>query len=509
MLKNILEVLFYGEHMDGGSAKKCSNLSISSYVLLDLSKLYDSMRESFKQGSRDGKRLLDSLVNVINAKPDTLNTGERASHTDMFNAIGSTQHLFEGNLDAGCSEEENFILGSSYAQLLTTESFKFEEFSEEKAPQCTLPSFEDKMPFLQMLRSVEAPLTIHERNLQFLLILQQQEQKKQLLPWDGSRNNNSSSYLTSTELESCVTNNDVMMELQSPVKSDAKEPQSQPPNSTNNLKSELNQDLQWRATKLKGCNITSGKRGSSKQNQLPKSPPVTKERRKRKRTRPLKNKEEVESQRITHIAVERNRRRQMNDHLNALRSMMPPSYVQRGDQASIIGGAIDFVKELEQLLQSLQAHKRMRQQSEELNGDGSANSSSSSSSSNLLNKLFVESALPLRNSPEDGSCAAEPGGGGELFLEENRSAFVQEIEAVVIHNHVNLKIECRRRAGLLVKTILALEDLRLTVLHLNITSFQSLAHYSFNLKIEDDCQLRSADEIEGAVHQIFNIINGC
>lgn len=52
-------------------------------------------------------------------------------------------------------------------------------------------------------------------------------------------------------------------------------------------------------------------------------------RRKRRRARVVKDREDVESQRRTHIAVERNRRRQMNDYLTVLRSMMPPSYVQR------------------------------------------------------------------------------------------------------------------------------------------------------------------------------------
>ncbi|KAI6689279.1 hypothetical protein NL676_026107 [Syzygium grande] len=80
-------------------------------------------------------------------------------------------------------------------------------------------------------------------------------------------------------------------------------------------------------------------------------------RRKRRRSRSSKNKEEIENQRMTHIAVERNRRKQMNEYLAVLRSLMPPSYSQRGDQASIIGGAINFVKELEQLLQSMQTHK--------------------------------------------------------------------------------------------------------------------------------------------------------
>jgi hypothetical protein len=39
--------------------------------------------------------------------------------------------------------------------------------------------------------------------------------------------------------------------------------------------------------------------------------------------------EEAENQRMTHIAVERNRRRLMNDHLASLRSLIPSSYIPR------------------------------------------------------------------------------------------------------------------------------------------------------------------------------------
>lgn len=59
------------------------------------------------------------------------------------------------------------------------------------------------------------------------------------------------------------------------------------------------------------------------------APAATMGRLKRRRTRSSKNKEEKENQRMTHIAVERNRRKQMNDYLAVLRSMMPPSYVQK------------------------------------------------------------------------------------------------------------------------------------------------------------------------------------
>jgi len=50
---------------------------------------------------------------------------------------------------------------------------------------------------------------------------------------------------------------------------------------------------------------------------------------KRRRTMNAKNEEEIESQRMTHIAVERNRRKQMNEYLDVLKSLMPPTYVAR------------------------------------------------------------------------------------------------------------------------------------------------------------------------------------
>jgi len=72
-------------------------------------------------------------------------------------------------------------------------------------------------------------------------------------------------------------------------------------------------------------------------------PPETRAERRRKRPRPRtraapppekrRKPEEAESQRMTHIAVERNRRRLMNDHLASLRSLIPSSYIPRVSHA--------------------------------------------------------------------------------------------------------------------------------------------------------------------------------
>ncbi|CAN6231120.1 unnamed protein product [Urochloa humidicola] len=69
---------------------------------------------------------------------------------------------------------------------------------------------------------------------------------------------------------------------------------------------------------------------------------------------------------MSHIAVERNRRKQMNEHLAVLRSLMPCFYVKRGDQASIIGGVVDYIKELQQVLRSLEAKKHRKAYAEQV-----------------------------------------------------------------------------------------------------------------------------------------------
>ncbi|XWS46314.1 hypothetical protein CRYUN_Cryun14cG0054900 [Craigia yunnanensis] len=325
-----------------------------------------------------------------------------------------------------------------------------------------IPSLEDKMPFLQMLQSVESPQLLAFKEPNFQTLLRLQHLKK---PWEINNNPfipEMETHIQALELKSCVTHE--ILDLHSPVKCETKELKENPHSSScfEVVSSESNQGQPKSAT-ADNCS-REGNSGSSPQKNFTKSPPITRDRRKRKRTRPAKNKEEVESQRMTHIAVERNRRRQMNDYLNSLRSLMPPSYIQRGDQASIIGGAIDFVKELEQLLQSLEAQQRMTRIEE----------------SNNSNNLVSKSAMEI-SQPESG-IGSEEGNCGEEVKAESKSG-AAEIKVNVIHNHVNLKIQCSRRPGKLLQAIVTLESLRLTVVHLNITSSQASVLYSFNLKV--------------------------
>ncbi|CAA7042464.1 unnamed protein product [Microthlaspi erraticum] len=193
---------------------------------------------------------------------------------------------------------------------------------------------------------------------------------------------------------------------------------------------------------------------------------------KRKRARRIKTSEEVESQRMIHIAVERNRRKQMNEHLRVIRSLLPGSYVKRGDQASIIGGVIEFVRDLEQLQQCLESQKRER-----VLGDMTSPKNSSSSPITA-----VTQPLTITGNVTE----LEVGGGLWEETAENKSCFA-DVEVKLRGCDAMIKILSRRRPGQLIKTIAALEDLDLSILHTNVTTMEQTVLYSFNVKVSFTC----------------------
>ncbi|KAK3182992.1 hypothetical protein Dsin_030278 [Dipteronia sinensis] len=211
----------------------------------------------------------------------------------------------------------------------------------------------------------------------------------------------------------------------------------------------------------------------------------------RRKPRGCKNKEEAETQRMTHIAVERNRRKLMNEHLAILRTLMPESYVQRGDQASIVGGAIEYVKELEHLLQSLEAQKLQLVPNGVMSQDKSIISRSGDPfpatpfSEFFMYPQYTWSQLPNK------------------FTSKNKQAAIADIEVTLIETHANIRILSPKSPRLLSKLVAGFQSFHLTVLHLNVTTIHPLVLYSISAKVEDGCQLKTVDDIAGAVHHML------
>ncbi|XP_040997808.1 transcription factor bHLH96-like [Juglans microcarpa x Juglans regia] len=229
------------------------------------------------------------------------------------------------------------------------------------------------------------------------------------------------------------------------------------------------------------------------------TPGATTARRKRRRTKSSKNEVEIENQRMTHIAVERNRRKQMNEYLALLRSLMPPSYVQRSDQASIVGGAINFVKELEQLLQSMEAYKRRKQEQE-------------SQSSPPFSQFFIfpqYSTGTTRHCNKSSATDHQNESMAQNINDHQYCAAVADIEVNMVESHANLKILSKKvHPRQLWKMVSGFQILRLTVLHLNVvtSTADQMVLYSFSVKVEEGCQMNTVDEIAAAVNQMLRRI---
>ncbi|KAJ0877697.1 putative transcription factor bHLH family [Helianthus annuus] len=204
-------------------------------------------------------------------------------------------------------------------------------------------------------------------------------------------------------------------------------------------------------------------------------------RRKRRRTKSGKNKEELENQRMTHIKVERNRRKQMNEYLAVIRSLMPSCYVQRGDQASIVGGAINFVKELEQQLQTLEVQKR-----------ATINGYSTPPPPQPFGYFFSFPQYSIHRTSDDA--------GGSATTANNRLPAMADIEVTMVESQANIKILSKKRHSQLLKMVAGLQCLWFTVLHLNVTTVEEMVLYTASVKLEDRCQLSTVDEIADAVN---------
>jgi hypothetical protein len=134
---------------------------------------------------------------------------------------------------------------------------------------------------------------------------------------------------------------------------------------------------------------------------------------------------------------------------------------KQGDQASIIGGAINFVKELEQLLQSMGGQKKTQENIGLNNGPP-------------FSEFFTF--------PQYTTSATTTTSNNMVTMEQKQWA-VADIEVTMVDSHANMKIMSKKKTGQLMKIVVGLQNLRLTILHLNVTTLDDMVLYSISVKV--------------------------
>lgn len=136
----------------------------------------------------------------------------------------------------------------------------------------------------------------------------------------------------------------------------------------------------------------------------------------------------------------------------------------QGDQASIVGGAIEFVRELEQLLQCLESVKR-RQSS----GDEHDHPSLSEQQQQSHQEPLMFPTMPVDPNDEDETA-------------ESKSCLA-DVEVRLSGLFGLIKILSERQPGQLIKNIAALEHLQLHILQTNVTTIEHNVVCSFIVKV--------------------------
>lgn len=144
----------------------------------------------------------------------------------------------------------------------------------------------------------------------------------------------------------------------------------------------------------------------------------------------------------------------------------------QGDQASIVGGAIEFVKELEHLLQSLEAQKfilSQQQQQQQEDEGGHNNNFNESSTPPPFSQFF---------SYPQYTCSQIP----NKYTSKSKAA-IADIEVTLIETHANIRILSHKRLTQLSKMVACFQTLHMSVLHLNVTTLDPLVLYSISVKV--------------------------
>lgn len=128
------------------------------------------------------------------------------------------------------------------------------------------------------------------------------------------------------------------------------------------------------------------------------------------------------------------------------------------------------MKELEHLLQSLEARKlQLLQQQVTQNNEDNA----------IISKLMQPPFAQFFVYPQY-TWSQNP---NKYTSKTKAAAAIADIEVTLIETHANLRILTQRRSGQLTKLVAGFQSLFLTILHLNVTTIDPLVLYSISAKV--------------------------
>ncbi|KAI5065116.1 hypothetical protein GOP47_0019811 [Adiantum capillus-veneris] len=189
------------------------------------------------------------------------------------------------------------------------------------------------------------------------------------------------------------------------------------------------------------------------------------------------------------LVAERKRRKKLNERLYSLRALVPK--ITKMDRASILGDAIEYVKELQNQVKVLQ-EELLETKEEDIEHNPASFIQPEGG------HLIDENGNDIR--PDEGQYSLKtdhikiPSDSNEKRLEDLSQPM--QVEVSKLDGQLfSLRIFCEKRPGVFVKLMQALDVLGLDVLHANITTFRGLVLNVFNAETRDK-DLMQAEQVK-------------
>ncbi|KAL4358222.1 hypothetical protein AHAS_Ahas09G0265100 [Arachis hypogaea] len=183
------------------------------------------------------------------------------------------------------------------------------------------------------------------------------------------------------------------------------------------------------------------------------------------------------------LVAERKRRKKLNDRLYNLRSLVPR--ISKLDRASILGDAIEFVKDLQKQVKDLQ------DELEDNNNNSDTTAVDHHDSSNqFLDHFGASYVVPNHKHMQQDAVDATT-----LTMDKQHSQQMEpQVEVAVIDGkEYFVKVFCEHRAGGFVKLMEALNTLGMDVVHATVTSHKGLVSNVFKVEKKDSDMVEAED----------------
>ncbi|KAJ0111932.1 hypothetical protein Patl1_03246 [Pistacia atlantica] len=200
------------------------------------------------------------------------------------------------------------------------------------------------------------------------------------------------------------------------------------------------------------------------------------------------------------LVAERKRRKKLNDRLYALRALVPK--ISKMDKASILGDAIDFIKDLLKEIKELQDELEENSDDE---GSAKNNNTSMNVNQNIVKpEIFSQSGGFHSGATASGDSSTLPKVQNqdlEITNDKTQQMEVQVEVAPLDGNEFFVKVFCEYKPTGFVKLMEALNLLGLEVTNANITRFRGLVSNVFKVKKMDN-EMVQADHLRDSLLEL-------